>query len=78
MERKLSFKELKLVFTSHDCEFLFNQKTQYIKITRGPAVWFQHAHKGSKDSFEKRVVGLARRRLGFSDMSDDEFYAPLD
>ena len=77
-DRLLRFNELKKLFEYHGCSFEFNKKTQFIKIYRGEGGdfrrWFQHAHKGSRDSFDKMTVARARRKLGFSQMSDEEFY----
>lgn len=78
--QELSFNELERVFTAHGCNFEFDKKTRYIKITVGSGAQHRffhvHAHKGTSDSFDKNVVRLARRRLGFANMPDDEFYAP--
>jgi len=80
-DRDLRFNELEKLFVAHGCEFRFNRKTQYITITRGagPDHLYKkiHAHNGKKDTFDRWVVASARRALGFSSLSDDDFYAPL-
>ena len=80
-DRELRFNELKKLFLHYGCNFSFNKKTQYITISRGLGAdhryWKVHSHTGEKDSFEARVVTAARRRLGFGDIPDEQFYAPL-
>lgn len=79
-DRELTFAELKKVFESHGCRFELN-KRNYVKISLGDGPtfrgWIQHAHKGAKDRFSKEVVARARRKLGFAEMVDDEFYRAL-
>jgi hypothetical protein len=81
-DRALSFGELRKLFTAHGCRFQFNEKTKFMTILRREGstyrFWKQHAHKGKRDHFHRFVVGQARRRLGFADMSDDDFYRPLN
>jgi hypothetical protein len=81
VDRELSFHELRRLFEAHGCTVVFRSKSQMITITRASGLdhryWSQHAHKGQRDSYNRHVVRAARRRLGFADMGDEEFYAPL-
>jgi hypothetical protein len=81
VNRPLSFNEVKKLFEGHGCFFEFNEKTKHLKVWRGSGNdyrhWTQHAHKGRKDHFERQVIATARRRLGFAEIADEEFYAPL-
>jgi hypothetical protein len=65
-DRELTFKEMRRLFEGHGCVFLFNEKTQYLTITRGSGAehryWKVHAHRGQRDRFERQTVSAARRR----------------
>ena len=80
-DKNLRFSEMERLFCAHGCQFRFNSKTQYITITQGAGADHLykriHAHSGKKDSFDRWVVASAPRALGFGNVSDDEFYAPL-
>ena len=79
-DRNLTVRELKKLLEAHGCTVEISGKN-FFKATRqeGGLVrrWTQHAHKGIHDRFDRIFVGRARRRLGFADMSDEEFYKPL-
>jgi hypothetical protein len=80
-DRSLPVSEFIDLFTAHGCSAQINAN-QVVIVIRGSGpgrlFWSQHAHKGVKDEFHRRKVAAARRRLGFGDMPDAQFYAPLD
>lgn len=80
-DRELSFTNLAKILSAHGCVVSFNPRTQYLHVYRGAGPdhrwWKQHAHKGQKDRFDRRVVATARRKLGLAALTDAEFYAPL-
>lgn len=75
-DRTLAVTDLWKLLERHGC--IVRLENNYLKVRRGDRGWTQHAHKGRRDKFDRRIVGLGRRRLGFGDMSDEDFYAPLD
>ena len=80
MDRDLSVRDLIKLLRAHGCAVEMTP-AQYLKARRGSGPdhrhWTQHAHKGGKDSFDRRKVAAARRALGFGGLTDEEFYAPL-
>lgn len=79
-DRALTIPEFLDLFTAHGCDAKLNANNKVVVVRgAGPArlFWSQHAHLGWKDSSHRRKVAAARRRLGFADMDDAEFYAPL-
>jgi hypothetical protein len=80
-DRELTVLQTEKLFVAHGCTVEWTRKN-FLKVARtvdGKRIWWvQHCHKGRKDKFDRRIVAKARRRLGFGDMPDDEFYTPLD
>lgn len=80
-DRDLRVSDFMLLFQAHGCTAEL-ARNNYVKVWRktpqGPRFFTQHAHFGAKDTFHRNIVRKARRQLGFAEMSDAEFYAPLD
>jgi hypothetical protein len=81
-DRDLRVPDFIKLYEAHGCEVYLTRKNFVIvnrHVNSGPPRRFsQHAHKGRKDIFRRRIVRFSRKRLGFDDMPDAEFYAPLD
>jgi hypothetical protein len=80
-DRDLKVPDFISLFQAHGCSAEL-AKNGFVKVWRrqGDLLLFftQHAHKGAKDTFHRNVVRRARRQLGFADLSDADFYRPLD
>jgi len=81
-DRDLRVPEFIKLYEAHGCQ-VYVTKKNFVIVNRmqgsGPPRRFsQHAHKGLKDTFRRRIVRYSRRRLGFDTMPDEEFYSPLD
>jgi hypothetical protein len=81
-DRDLRVPDFIRLYEAHGCSVKVTRK-QFVKLTRRLAdgtvlFWAQHAHKGLKDVFNRRVVRRSRVELQFHEVPDDEFYAPLD
>jgi hypothetical protein len=79
-DRTLSVPDLIKLYRGHGCAAFINANGIVIVERTTPEYrrWSQHAHKGLRDTFERRVVARSRKRLGFGSMSDADFYGPLD
>jgi len=81
-DRDLKVSDFMKLYRAHGCAVEITRK-QFVKVARtledGTVVfWSQHAHKGTKDVFNRRVVRRSRVALHFAKMPDDDFYGPLD
>lgn len=78
--RELRVADFIKLYQAHGCSSGINPNG-YVVVERPTPVylrWSQHAHKGLRDSFDRRIVAASRRRLGFDEMPDADFYAPVD
>ncbi|MCF6228867.1 MAG: hypothetical protein L3J82_09465 [Planctomycetes bacterium] len=80
-DRDLKVKDFLKLYRAHGCEANINSNN-FVRVsyTKDGKLWHfsQHAHKGLRDVFGKRVLRRSRLKLDFKNMPDSEFYAPLD
>lgn len=79
-DRTLRVKDFLKLYRAHGCAAFVNPNNFVIVERATPTYlrWSQHAHFGIHDTFDRRIVAKSRRRLGYAEMSDDDFYGPLD
>ncbi len=80
-DRDLSVKDLQELLSAHGCRVGMSAANTFKAVLGtglGAKTWSQHAHRSDHDTFDRHIVRAARRRLGLHEMSDEDFYAPLD